>query len=62
MRKRVLCHMRTTKAQKDSRLGSVAKTLARFCGCAGRFESDLVGNSRSHVLSCRGSFQKKLGD
>ena len=32
------------------------KTLASFCGCAGRFVSGLVGNSRRHVLSCRGSF------
>ena len=31
------------------------KTLASFCGCAGRFVSGLVGNSRRHVLSCRGS-------
>ena len=30
------------------------KTLASFCGCAGRFVSGLVGNSRRHVLSCRG--------
>ena len=29
--------------------------LASFCGCAGRFVSGLVGNSRRHVLSCRGS-------
>ena len=27
------------------------KTLASFCGCAGRFESNLLGNSRT----CRGS-------
>ena len=32
------------------------KTLASFCGCAGRFVSGLVGNSRRHVLSCRGSY------
>ena len=31
------------------------KNLAGFCGCAGRFVSGLVGNSRRHVLSCRGS-------
>ena len=31
------------------------KTLAVFCGCAGRFVSGLVGNSRRHVLSWRGS-------
>ena len=31
------------------------KTLASFCDCAGRFVSGLVGNSRRHVLSCRGS-------
>ena len=31
------------------------KTLASFCGCAGRFVSGLVGNSRRHVLSCRGT-------
>ena len=28
------------------------KTLISFCGCAGRFVSGLVGNSRRHVLSC----------
>ena len=33
-----------------------SKTLASFCGCASRFVSGLVGNSRRHVLSCRGSF------
>ena len=33
-----------------------SKTLAAsLCGCAGRFVSGLVGNSRRHVLSCRGS-------
>ena len=32
------------------------KILASFCGCAGRFVSGLVGNSRRHVLSCRGSY------
>ena len=32
------------------------KTLASFCGCGGRFESGLVGNSQRHVLSCCGSF------
>ena len=32
------------------------KTPASFCGCAGRFVFGLVGNSRKHVLSCRGSF------
>ena len=32
------------------------KTLASFCGCAGRFVSGLVGNSPRHVLSCRGSY------
>ena len=31
------------------------KTLASFCVCVGRFVSGLVGNSRRHVLSCRGS-------
>ena len=31
------------------------KILASFSGCAGRFVSGLVGNSRRHVLSCRGS-------
>ena len=31
------------------------KTLASFCDCAGRFVSGLVGNSRRHVRSCRGS-------
>ena len=29
------------------------KTLASFCGCAGRFVSGRIGNSRIHVLSCR---------
>ena len=33
------------------------KTLASFSGCAGRFVSGLVGNSRRHVLSCRGSIR-----
>ena len=32
------------------------KTLASFCGCAGWFVSGLVGNSRRHILSCRGSY------
>ena len=32
------------------------KTLASFCGCAGRFVSGLVGNSRRHIFSWRGSF------
>ena len=32
------------------------KTLASFCGCAGRFVSGLVGNSRRHILSCHGSY------
>ena len=32
------------------------KTLASFCGCAGRFSSGLVGNFRRHILSWRGSF------
>ena len=31
------------------------KTLASFCRCAGRFVSGLVGNSRRHVISWRGS-------
>ena len=30
-------------------------TLASFCGCAGRFESDLVRNCRRHIFSWRGS-------
>ena len=72
MRKRVLCHMRTTKPQISLRVHAVWSGLccslprfcsfcnqcfkphARFCGWAGQFESDLVGNSRRHVLSCRG--------
>ena len=32
------------------------KTLASFCGCAHRFVSGLVGNSRKHIFSCRGSY------
>ena len=32
------------------------KNLATLCGCADRFVSGRVGNSRRHVLSCRGSF------
>ena len=32
------------------------KTLASLCGCTGRFASGLVGNSRRHVLSCRGLY------
>ena len=87
MRKCVLCHMRTTKAQISLRgannngadqpahprslisafvvrcldsiisLDSIAEIsrLASFCGCAGRFVSGLVENSRRHVLWCRGS-------
>ena len=37
-------------------LDSIAEIsrLASFCGCAGGFVSGLVGNSRRHVLSCRG--------
>ena len=35
------------------------KTLASFCGCAGRCVSGLVGNSRRHILSCHGSFLTK---
>ena len=31
------------------------KTLASLCGCPGRYVSGLVGNSRRHVLSRRGS-------
>ena len=30
-------------------------SIASYCGCAGRFVSVLVGNSRRHVLTCRGS-------
>ena len=37
-------------------ISEIFKTLASFCGCAGRFVSGLVGSSRRHVLSCRGSF------
>ena len=70
MRKCVLCHMRTTKAQislhsafvvrcLDSviSLDSIAKIsrLASFCDCSDLFVSGLVGNSRRHILSCRGS-------
>ena len=32
-----------------------SKTLASFCGCAGRFVPGLVGNFRRHILSYRGS-------
>ena len=35
------------------------KTLASFCGCAGRFVSSLVGNSRRHILSCRGLYRSE---
>ena len=77
MRKCVLCHMRTIKAQISLRIRAVwsapllfllrkynisrfysrnFKTLISFCGCAGRFVSGLVGNSRRHVFSCRDSF------
>ena len=34
--------------------------LASFCGCAGQFVSGLVGNSRRHVLSCRGSHMGRV--
>ena len=37
-------------------ISEIFKTLASFCGCAGRFVSGLVGSSRRHILSCRGSF------
>ena len=39
-------------------LDSIAEIsrLASVCGCAVRFVSSLVGNSRRHVLSCRGSY------
>ena len=78
MRKCVLCHVLTTKAQISLRirgslisafavrcldsiiyLNSIAEisTLASFCGCEGRFVSCLVGKSRRHVLSCRGSMK-----
>ena len=30
--------------------------LASFCGCTGRFESDLVGNSQRQLLSCLSSY------
>ena len=33
------------------------KTLASFCGCAGWFESGLVGHSWRHVFSWRGSYK-----
>ena len=41
-------------------LDSIAEisTLASFCICAGRFDSGLIGNSRRHVLSCRGSYSE----
>ena len=81
MKKCVLCHMGTTKAQISLRIRAVwsapllfaakivrynisrfysqnFKTLASFCGCAGRFLSNLVANSRRHVLSCRGTCVK----
>ena len=32
------------------------KNLASFCGCAGQFVSGLVGDSRRHIFSCRGSY------
>ena len=37
-------------------IAEIFKTLASLCGCAGRLVSGLVGNSRRHVLSCRGSY------
>ena len=36
-------------------IAEMSRTLASFCGCAGRFVSGLVGNSQRHVLTCRGS-------
>ena len=33
-------------------IGEISR-LASFCGCAGRFVSGLVGNSRRQVFSCR---------
>ena len=32
------------------------KTLASFCGCAGRFVSGMVGDSQRHILSCGSSY------
>ena len=37
-------------------IAEIFKILASFCGCAGRFVSGLVGNSRRHVLSYCGSY------
>ena len=73
MRESVLRHMRTTKAQISAfivccldsiSLDSIAEIsrLASFCGCAGRFVSGLVRNSRRHILSCRGSIIKQNED
>ena len=73
MRKRVLCHMRTTKrrsacasAQSDLRLcfrcldsiisldsiAEIFKTLASFCGCAGRFVSGLAWSETPEDTVC----------
>ena len=45
-------------------LDSIAKIsrLASYYGCTGRFVSGLVGNSRRHVLSCRGSYHSSVFD
>ena len=32
------------------------KTLASFYGCAGQFVSGLIGDSRRHIFSWRGSY------
>ena len=41
-------------------LDSIAEisTLAGFSGCTGQFVSGLVGDSRRHIFSWRGSFLK----
>ena len=36
-------------------IAKLSRLLASFCGCAGRFVSGLVGNSRWHILLCRGT-------
>ena len=57
--KTCLCHMQTTKAQ----ISRTFKPLPSFCGCAGRFESYLVGNSEdmfshdmAHIMSYTSQF------
>ena len=56
MRKCVLCHMRTTKAQISAFVVRCLDSMISLDSIAEIPVSCLVGNSRRHVLSCRGSY------